>query len=58
MEFTKLIINVATVFIGLFLYLAVMNSPIGKKYEKYQYAIMAACIILAIIVGGIIIWIL
>jgi uncharacterized membrane protein len=54
MEFTEVIINVAAIFAGLFIYILIMKTPLGKKHDDLQYLIMLIALIGAVIVGYII----
>ncbi len=52
MEWINLIINVAAIFVGLFIYIGVMNTKWGIEHEGYQYAIMLAAMMGACLAGG------
>ncbi|MBE5917219.1 MAG: hypothetical protein E7273_10310 [Pseudobutyrivibrio ruminis] len=52
----NMFINVVAILAGLCLYIGVMNSSWGKKHQEYMYAIMLGTIIFAVIVGGVIRW--
>ncbi|MCR5273164.1 MAG: hypothetical protein K6E13_09290 [Lachnospiraceae bacterium] len=53
MDWIGLIFNVVFLFVGLAAYLIIYNKIKGNKYEKFQYAIMAVCILGGVIIGGI-----
>ena len=56
MDTINMIINVIAILVGLGLYMGVMNASWGKKHQEYMYAIMLGTIIFAVIVGGVIRW--
>ena len=51
MDWKGLIGNFIAIFFGLFLYILITNSKWGKSHEKYQYAIMLVCVLLACLFG-------
>ena len=54
MDFSKLIVNVVAIFVGLFLYLFLANTKWGKSHEKYQYALMLLSVLAAVAIGTIV----
>lgn len=52
MNYINMLINVAAILAGLFIYIAISNSKWGKAHEEYQYAIMLAAILSAVLIGG------
>ena len=58
MDYANLIVNFAAILAGLFIYLFIVNSKWGKKHEDIQYAIMLFCLLFAVLVGGLIRWLL
>ena len=58
MDYANLIVNFAAILAGLFMYLFIVNSKWGKKHEDIQYAIMLFCLLFAVLVGGLIRWLL
>ncbi|MCR5468776.1 MAG: hypothetical protein K6F37_07435 [Lachnospiraceae bacterium] len=53
MDWVGLVFNVVFLFLGLGFYLVIYNKIKGKDLEKFQYGIMAACILVSVIIGGI-----
>ncbi len=58
MSTSNMIINVIAILSGLMLYMAIVNSKWGKAHEQFQYAIMLGTILFAVLVGGIIRWLM
>ncbi len=58
MSTSNMIINVIAILSGLTLYMAIVNSKWGKAHEQFQYAIMLGTILFAVLVGGIIRWLM
>ena len=58
MNYVSLIINVAAIMAGLALYIVLVNSKWGKSHENFQYAIMLAAIMFAVLVGGFVRWLM
>lgn len=58
MDYANLIVNFAAILTGLFMYLFIVNSKWGKAHEDIQYAIMLFCLLFAVLVGGLIRWLL
>ena len=54
MDWIGLICNVVALFLGLAIFLIFSNSEFGKRYAKYQYPIMAACLLIAVLIGGLV----
>lgn len=53
-----MLINVAAIVSGLFIYIFICNTKWGKEHEQIQYAIMLMAILFAVLVGGLIRWLL
>ncbi|MCR5195523.1 MAG: hypothetical protein K6D38_04345 [Pseudobutyrivibrio sp.] len=56
MDTANMLINVVAILSGLVLYIIVTNTKWGKKHEDIQYAIMLGTILFAVLVGGLIRW--
>lgn len=54
MDYIGLIINIAAIFIGLFIYIGISHTAWGKKHEDMQFFIMLVSILLACAVAGLI----
>jgi len=54
LDWIGLAFNVGFLFIGLAFYIVVYNKTSLKEKVNMQYPIMAACVLAAIIIGGII----
>jgi len=53
LDWIGLAFNVGFLFVGLAFYLVIYNKTKLKKKENMQYPIMAACVLAAIIIGGV-----
>jgi hypothetical protein len=53
-----MLINVAAILAGLVLYIFVTNTKWGKDHEQYQYMIMLGTILLAVLIGGLLRWLM
>lgn len=51
LDWAGLIINVAAVFIGLFIYLGVVRTRWGREHFKYQFFIMLVCLLAAVLIA-------
>jgi len=58
MEINNMIINVIAICSGLAIYIAISNTKWGKEHEQFQYAIMLAAILSAVLIGGLIRWLM
>ncbi|CBK73731.1 hypothetical protein CIY_08570 [Butyrivibrio fibrisolvens 16/4] len=58
MDTANMLINVAAILAGLVLYIFVTNTKWGKDHEQYQYMIMLGTILVAVIVGGLLRWLM
>ncbi len=58
MDTANMLINVAAIITGLFLYIFITNTKWGKDHEQIQYAIMLATILVAVLIGGMIRWLI
>lgn len=58
MNTANMLINVAAILFGLALYIFITNTKWGKAHEEYQYMIMLGTILFAVIVGGILRWLM
>ena len=58
MDTMNMIINVIAILAGLFLYICISNSSWGKAHADLQYAIMLGTILFAVLVGGLIRWLM
>ena len=56
MDTANMLINVAAIFAGLLIYIFISNTKWGKKHEQYQYAIMLMAIMAAVLLGGLVRW--
>ena len=53
-----MLINVAAIVSGLFIYIGITNTKWGKEHTDIQYFIMLVSILCAVLVGGLIRWLL
>ncbi len=51
MDWYGLIVNVAAVFAGLFIYIGITRTKWGKKFTDYPYAIMLVSVLAACLIG-------
>lgn len=58
MDTTNMLINVAAIVSGLFIYIGITNTKWGKEHTDIQYFIMLVSILCAVLVGGLIRWLL
>lgn len=58
MDTANMLINVLAIAGGLVIYIGISNTAWGKKHQQYQYAIMLMAILFAVILGGVIRWLL
>ena len=58
MEYSSLVINVIAIVFGLCIYIGIVNSKWGKEHAEYQYGIMLAAIMAAVLIGGLIRWLI
>ena len=58
MDTANMLVNVVAIIAGLVLYIFITNTKWGKKHEDIQYAIMLGTILFAVIVGGLIKWLI
>ncbi|MBE5910714.1 hypothetical protein [Pseudobutyrivibrio sp.] len=58
MDTVNMLINVAAIVSGLFIYIFICKTRWGKEHEQIQYAIMLMAILFAVLVGGLIRWLL
>lgn len=58
MDYISLIANVVAIFAGLALYIGISNTKWGKAHSQFQYAIMLAAVLFAVLVGGLIKWLI
>lgn len=56
MDTANMLINVAAIVTGLFIYIGISNTRWGKEHADFQYAIMLIAILFAVVVGGLIRW--
>lgn len=54
MDWIGLILNIAAIFAGVFIYIGIAHSKWGKKHENIQFFIMLVSILLACLAVGII----
>ena len=52
MDWQGLFINIAAIFIGLFLYIGIAHTKWGQEHEEHQYALMLVSILGACVVAG------
>ena len=58
MDTANMLINVAAILAGLVLYIFVTNTKWGKDHEQYQYMIMLGTILIAVLIGGLLRWLM
>ena len=58
MDTVNMLVNVAAIFSGLFLYIGISNTKWGKEHSDYPYAMMLVSILFAVLVGGLIRWLI
>lgn len=51
MDWIGLISNFIAIVFGLVIYIVITNSKWGKSHDKYQYAVMLLCVMLACLFG-------
>lgn len=56
MNTANMLINVAAILAGLMFYILITNTKWGRKHEDYQYAIMLIAIMAAVLLGGLVRW--
>ena len=56
MDTANMIINVIAILAGLTIYIGISNTKWGKAHSQYQYTIMLVAILLAVVIGGLIRW--
>ncbi len=53
MDWAGLIVNVAAIFIGLAIFLGIINSKWGKEHQDIQYFIMLVAVLAACVIAGV-----
>lgn len=53
-----MLINVVAILSGLAIYILVCRTKWGKEHDEYQYAIMLGSIMAAVLIGGLLRWLL
>ncbi len=56
MNTVNMLINVAAIIAGLAIYILISNTKWGKARQDYQYAIMLMAMMVAVLIGGLIRW--
>lgn len=51
MNWIKLILNVAALFAGLFIYIGMVSSKWGKEHTNLQYFLMLTAVLAAVLIG-------
>ncbi len=51
LDWGGLIINVVSVFVGLAIYLGVLKTGWGQEHMKFQWAIMLAALLIAVLIA-------
>lgn len=51
LDWGGLIINVVSVFVGLAIYLGILKTGWGQKHMKFQWAIMLAALLAAVLIA-------
>jgi hypothetical protein len=56
MDTANMLINVAAIFGGLLIYIFISHTKWGKDHEDYQYLLMLIAILSAVLLGGLVRW--
>ena len=58
MDTVNMIINVIAILAGLTIYIGICNTRWGKAHQQFQYMIMLGAILMAVLIGGLIRWLM
>ncbi|SDB21756.1 hypothetical protein SAMN02910298_01043 [Pseudobutyrivibrio sp. YE44] len=58
MNTANMLINVAAILAGLVIYILISNTKWGKAHQDYQYAIMLMAMMAAVLIGGLVRWLI
>ena len=56
MDTANMLINVVAILAGLGFYILITNTRWGKAHEDFQYGIMLMAIMAAVLLGGLVRW--